>query len=48
MIPPRKLNVSKCLSGGGTAVGDMVVVGCTVVPFVTGTVVGNAVVLVSL
>lgn len=48
MIPPRKLNVSKCLSGGGTTVGDTVVVGSTVVPFVTGRVVGSGVVLETL
>lgn len=48
MIPPRKLNVSKCLSGGGTTVGDTVVVGSTVVPFVTGRVVGDGVVLETL
>lgn len=46
MIPPRKLNVSKCLSGGGTTVGDIVVVGCTVVLFGAGTVVGNDVLVV--
>lgn len=46
MIPPRKLNVSKCLSGGGTTVGDMVVVGCTVVLFGAGTVVGDDVLVV--
>lgn len=46
IIPPRKLNVSKCLSGGGTTVGDMVVVGCTVVTFGVGTVVGNGVLVI--
>lgn len=46
MIPPRKLNVSKCLSGGGTTVGAMVVVGCTVVMFGAGTVVGDDVLVV--
>lgn len=47
MIPPRKLSVSKCRSGGGTAVGGTTVLGANVVRFVTGTV-GDGVVVVVL
>lgn len=47
IIPPRKLSVSKCRSGGGKAVGGMTVLGAIVVRFVTGTV-GDGVVTVVL